>query len=285
MITPEFLDELDRFKTSRKRNLASPYAGERETRQLGEGLTFRDYRRYTPGDDTRLVDWNVYARTGELYIKQFEAERNFTVHVLLDASRSMQFGEGDENKFDAAAKIGLGFAYLTAAENNDFRFSTFVGRPDRIDAGRSTAGEVLDVLRRCNAVAPAGEANFRQALEEYADGIRSRSLVVVASDFLGDVDEIDAGIEALTRNEVILAHVIAPDEREPPVRGDSIFQDLESDLSMRTYFGGQLERVYRDRLEAHVSQVADRGQSAGAHHAEIDTSEAFFDAFSRVWIG
>lgn len=285
MIDPAFLDELDRFRTARKRHIQSVFAGEQETRELGEGLTFSDYRRYSPGDDTRLIDWKVYARTGEFFVKQFEAERNFTVHALVDTSGSMGFGEGEANKFDVAAKLGLGFAYLSAAEHNDFRFSVFGDGVDRLDGGRSTNGEILDLVDRCNGIEPAGESDFARALGEYAGTIRSRSLVLVASDFLGDVDDIDAGIEALARNHVVLAHVVAPAELDPPVRGDAVFEDMESEARRRTYFGPRLEQSYRERLEAHIDAVAERGEELGARHELIDTGEDFFDSFSRTWIG
>jgi uncharacterized protein (DUF58 family) len=95
VIDPDFLDELRRFDASLDRRADDLRQGEQESPNLGEGLTFADYRRYSPGDDIRLVDWRLYARTEEYYIKQFEEERNLTVHVLLDASGSMGFGGPD----------------------------------------------------------------------------------------------------------------------------------------------------------------------------------------------
>jgi uncharacterized protein (DUF58 family) len=95
-IDPDFLDELDRFDAALDRETAAVRQGEQESPRVGEGLTFSDYRRYSPGDDTRLIDWKLFARTEEYYIKQFEEERNLTVHVLLDSSASMDFG-GEES--------------------------------------------------------------------------------------------------------------------------------------------------------------------------------------------
>jgi len=285
MIDPAFLDELDRFRTMRKRNLASRYEGERETRELGEGRTFSDYRRYAPGDDTRLIDWNVYARTNELHVKQFEAERNFTVHVLVDSSRSMAFGGGEENKFEFAAKLGLGFAYVAAAEHNDFQFSTVLDRSDRLDGGRSTRGEILALIDRCNATTPAGSGEFGDALVEYADRIRSRSMVLVVSDFLTDVDAVGDGLLALSEHDVVLGHVVAPGELDPPVRGDTVFEDMESDRELRTYFGSRTEHAYRDRVEAHIASVGGRADAVGARHHRVVTGGDFFDVFSRVWAG
>jgi len=284
MIDPAFLDELDRFESSLKRQTNALRQGERESPNVGEGLIFSDYRRYSPGDDTRLIDWSLYARTEEFYVKQYEEERNLTVHVLLDASASMGFGEGEQNKFDFAAKLGLGYAYLVAEEHDDFRYSTFRDRPDRLDGGKSTRGEVMALIERLNGMEPEGEADFARALEEYADSIHSRSLVVVLTDCIGDVEGLETGLASLGLNHLVLAQVLAPEELDPAVSGDTIFEDPESELTRRTYFGGRTSQQYRSRVDAFVDDVAERARKSGATHELMATDEPFFDAFSRVWI-
>ncbi|MFC6988475.1 DUF58 domain-containing protein [Haloplanus sp. GCM10025708] len=283
-IDPDFLDELDRLDASLKQQTSSLKKGEHESPNVGEGLTFSDYRRYAPGDDTRLVGWRLYARTEELFVKQFEEERNLTVHVLVDASGSMDFGDGDHHKFEYGAKLGLGFAYLTAEEHNEFRFSLFRDEPERLDTGKSNRGEVLRLVDRLNDVEPSGDADFGTAFEAYAESIRSRSLVVVVSDFLGDLDALETGVAALSRNDVLLVHVLAPEELDPDAGGDTIFEDLESDLTRRTYFGTTLEKRYRQRLEEHVEAVAERCRDLRATHVTVRTDEEFFDAFASLWM-
>ncbi|NEU56345.1 DUF58 domain-containing protein [Halorussus sp. MSC15.2] len=283
MITAEFLDELDRFDAANDRNARSQQQGERTTEAVGEGLTFADYRRYAPGDEPRFIDWNLYARTDELYVKQFEAERNFTVHVLVDASASMDFGEGDAHKFEYAAKLGLGFAYLTARDHNEFRFATFGDAAERLDRGRSNRGEVLGLVEQCNAVEPDGEAAFEDALADYAATIDSKALVVVCSDFLGDVEAIDAGLEALASNQVVLAHVVAPEERNLPTGRDAVFEALESDESLRAYVSNRLERSYREEFDAHADSVEGVARDLRARYERIDTGRSFFESFGELW--
>jgi uncharacterized protein (DUF58 family) len=284
-IDPDFLDELDRFEASLNQQTTAIKKGERESPSVGEGLTFSDYRRYSPGDDTRLIDWRLYARTEEFFIKQFEEERNLTVHVLLDASGSMDFGEADHNKFEFGAKLGLGYAYLVAEAHDDFQFSLFRERTARIDTGKSTRGEVLALVDRLNETVPDGETDFASALEEYAASIRSRSLVVVITDCIGDLDDLETGVASLSRNEVVLVQVLSPAELDPETAGDTVFEDVESDLTRRTYFGGRLARQYRDRVDAFVDDVAARARDLRITHELVATDEDFFDAFSAVWIG
>jgi uncharacterized protein (DUF58 family) len=284
-IDPEFLSELDRFDSSMKRETTSQYQGEQESPDVGEGLTFSDYRRYSPGDDTRLIDWKLYARTEEYFIKQYEEERNLTVHVLVDSSSSMDFGVGAEHKFEYAAKLGLGFCYLTAEENNDFRFSTFGEEYERLDTGRSNRGELLQLVDLLNEQELGGRTAFRAALESYAASISSRSLVVVLSDFLGDIDDIEAGLASLARNELVTAQVLSPDELDPDAMGDTVFEEPETERELRTYFGGRLAREYDERLERFTGEVAERASDLRATHALVNTGEDFFDAFASLWIG
>ncbi|MEF8782954.1 MAG: DUF58 domain-containing protein [Haloarculaceae archaeon] len=286
-IDPDFLDELDRFQAALDRETSALQQGEQQSPRVGEGLTFSDYRRYSPGDDTRLIDWKLFARTEEYYIKQFEEERSLTVHVLLDSSASMDFGDDQTHKFEYGAKIGLGFAYLTAEEHNDFVFGTFREAVDRLDTDRSNRGEVLRLIDELNESGPDGDADIEAALSAYADRIRTRSLVVVVSDCLYDPGAIESGVAALARtdSDVLVVRVIAPSERDPDVAGDALFVDPETEQERRSYFSGALANTYRSRLEAHVDEVSEKVTALGEDHVTVDTGERYFDSFASVWLG
>jgi uncharacterized protein (DUF58 family) len=124
MITTDYLSLLDRFNLIVKKRVTSSYVGSRVSSATGRGSTIKDHRIYATGDDFRLIDWKIYARTDNLYIKRFEEERNLTVHVILDISNSMNFG-AKLTKFEYAAMLGVGFAYLSLKENEKFQFATF----------------------------------------------------------------------------------------------------------------------------------------------------------------
>jgi len=286
-IDPDFLDELDRFDAALDRETAATRQGEQESPRVGEGLTFSDYRRYSPGDDTRLIDWKLFARTEEYYITQFEEERNLTVHTLLDASASMDYGADETHKFEYGAKVGLGFCYLTAEEHNDFRFSTIGEQVDRLDTGRSNRGEVLGLIDQINGLEPDGAVDFESVLSEYASRIRSRSLVVLVTDCLADPESIESGVSALARNDVdvLVVRVVAPEERDPEVVGDALFADPETETTRRSYFSQSLADSYRSRLDAHVGEVKRRVTSLGGEHVLVDTGAEYFDSFATVWLG
>ena len=278
-----FLDELSRLEAALRRETDSRRQGEQRSPDVGEGLTFSDYRRYTPGDDVRLIDWRVHARTDEYFIKQFEAERDLTVHVLLDASASMAYGEGDADKFEFAAKVGLGFAYVAAAGHDTFRVATIGEGVDRLDRRRSTRGELLRLLEVLDGVDPGGRTDFRGAVESYAGTITSRSLVVVVGDFLEDPDAIEDGLAAVGDSDVLLIQTVAPGERDPDATGDTVFEDPETGATHRAYFAGPTVDAYRDRLRSHIDDVAARARALRAEHTVVDTGTDFFDTFARVW--
>nr|WP_240940403.1 DUF58 domain-containing protein [Haloarcula argentinensis] len=268
------------------RQTTSIRQGDQQSPRVGEGLTFSDYRRYSPGDDTRRIDWKLFARTEEYFIKQYEEERSLTVHLLVDTSASMDYGDAMSHKFEYAAKLGLGFAYLTAEENNDFQFCTFRDRVNRIDTGQSNRGELLSLIDQLNEMTPDGTADFESSLEAYAERIRSRSLVVVFSDCLADPEALESGVAALARNDadVLLVRVVAPGERDPGVVGDVLFADPESDETRRSYFSGSLAETYQSRLDAHIDSVSNRITALGADHVLVDTGEDYFDSFASIWL-
>ena len=127
MINSSFLDQLSRFHLVINKRVTSTYTGSRKSRSAGRGLTFKDYRMYAPGDDIRLIDWKVFARTDHLYIKAYEEEKNLTVHIIIDCSASMGFGK-PTSKFDYAAMLGVGFGYLAMRDNERFQYSTFADK-------------------------------------------------------------------------------------------------------------------------------------------------------------
>ena len=278
-----FLDELSRLEATLRRETDSRRQGQQRSPNVGEGMTFSDYRRYTPGDDVRLIDWRVHARTDEYFIKQYEAERDLTVHILIDASASMAYGEGDAHKFEFAAKVGLGFAHFAAAGNDTFRVAAVDDGVERLDRRRSTRGELLRLLEVLNGIDPGGATDFAGALESYAGTIRSRSLVVVVSDFLGDPDAIAEGVTALGGSDVLLIHTVAPEEREPDATGDTVFEDPETGATHRAYFAGSTVDAYRDRLASHLDDVEARARRLRAEHAVVDTGPDFFETFAEIW--
>ena len=128
MIDTEFLDLLGKFDLIIRKRITSNYSGARLSTAHGRGVIIKDYRIYVPGDDFRTIDWKVFARTDKLHVRKYEEERSLSVHIIIDASASMDYGSGKHTKYDFASMLGLGFAYLSMRQNEKFQYSIFADK-------------------------------------------------------------------------------------------------------------------------------------------------------------
>jgi len=277
MIDTTFLKELDRFNLILKKRVLSNYQGERQSHAYGQGLVFADYKDYVPGDDFRAIDWKVFARTNKFYIKKYEEERDLSVHVIVDASASMNYGRRI-TKFEYASMIGVGFAYMALKSNEKFNFSTFAKDLNYLKA-RKGMGQLLGIVERLEKLKIDGISNFNQSLEEYKQYIKSRSFVVIISDFLYDIEEIRSVLSRFTKHEVIAIQVLDPEERKLSLYGDVLLEDSELHTKLRTFISNRLLKSYRDKIEHHIFSVKDACEKAGADFVSITTDRPVFEAF------
>ncbi len=280
MIEVDFLDELDRFNLALKKNSVELREGEQASPETGQGMIFEDHKKYIPGDDIRRIDWKAYARTRELFVKRFEEERSITVHILVDRSSSMDYGEN--NKYDYAAKIGLALAYMVSNTNDRFRFSVFSETVTDVSSARRNPnlGEIVDTL---NDLRKTPESRFERCLSQYASRIENKSAVIIISDFLSDLEDIEAGLERLSGVDTVLVNTLDLTELNPQLSGDKRLVDPESDFSMRTYLSRRVKNRYQDQLQQHVSGIREAADKNRASYLQVSTAEDVFDSFLRVW--
>ena len=280
MINTDFLNQLDRFHLVVKKRVTSNFVGPRKSVAAGRGLTFKDHRMYAPGDDIRLIDWKVFARTDDLYIKTFEEERNLTAHMIMDASASMGFGK-PISKFDYAAMLGVGLAYLAMRENEKFQFSTF-NEGLEIFQPRRGMSQLASMVFYLNNVKTQGNSKLLDAMVQYKKVVGSRSLLVLISDFLVDINEVIEALYNLGDHEIKVIQVLDPIERDLKYSGDFKLIDSESKSMLRTYISPRLRVEYQQMLDNHVARMEDTCNNLGYHFHQITTNTPIFDAFYRV---
>jgi len=223
---------------------------------LGYSTDFSAYRAYTQGDNLRHIDWKVWARTDELYVKQFEDDTNLRCQIYLDTSASMDFGSGDANKYDYGRLLAAVLAQLMVKQRDGPGLILF-GPESRqalpAQASRHQAAEIFALLARTPA---AGLTELGPGLFGVVQTFTRRGLAVVISDFF-TADE--TSLELLRqlhahRQEVIVFHLLAPEELDLPYRGEFIMQDSESAEEVevntddfRREYGRQLQ-AFCDRL-------------------------------------
>ncbi len=280
MITPEFLRQLDRFAIVLKKRVNTHYAGSRESQYFGHGLVFKDYREYTPGDDIRAIDWKVYGRTDKFFIRRYEEERNLILHVVVDASASMDYGRG-MTKFTYAAMLGLGFAYMALRNNEKFVLSTFA---DKLDILRPKKGmnQLLTLIEHLNTIKPKGQSHFHESLEQYKELVTSKALIVIISDLLFDVNELKETLYKYKRSEVILLQVLDETEKDLAIKGDIILEDVETRSTLRTFISNRLLQKYHQKLDEHIYAIKGVADQIGAKFLCVTNTTPVFDVFYNV---
>jgi uncharacterized protein (DUF58 family) len=173
----------------------------------GRGLIISDFRPYTAGDDYRSIDWKVFARTDQFFIKRYEEERNLSVHVLIDTSKSMDYGTTKTTKFEYASMLALGFSYLSARNNERFSLALLSDKSDYLRAKRSS-NQVLSFLNHLNKVKCKGVINFEDELKKYKSSITSRSLIIIISDFLFEIEKLKNTLHLFRNHELKVIQVL-----------------------------------------------------------------------------
>ncbi|MBU90558.1 DUF58 domain-containing protein [Candidatus Woesearchaeota archaeon] len=280
MINTDFLNQLDRFHLVVKKRVTSNYIGPRKSIAAGRGLTFKDHRIYSPGEDIRLIDWKVFARTDDLYIKTFEEERNLTAHIIMDASASMGFGK-PISKFDYAAMLGVGFAYLAMRENEKFQFSTFAESLDVFQSRRGMS-QLASMVFHLNNTKTQGLSKLLDAMVQYKKVIGSRSMLVLVSDFLVDIDEVTETLYTLGDHEIKVIQLLDPIEKNLKYSGDFKLVDSETQSRLRTYVSPRLRVEYQQMLDSHTAKIEETCNKLGIHFHQLTTDTPIFDAFYKV---
>jgi len=280
MIDLSFLKHLDRLDLILNKKIVSPFSGARESRLPGKGLLFKDYRQYAQGDDIKNIDWRVFARTEDLYVKRYEEEKYLTNHIIVDMSASMDFGR-PVKKSEYAAMLAVGFAYLSLKNNERFAVSTF---SDKLTLLRARRGRkhLAAIFNHLSTKKAEGRSNFETSVGSYKQLIHSRSSVIVISDFLYDVDQIRNALLKLKKNNLILVQVLDEVEAKLNLEGEFKLEDKESKGILRTFISPFLKKQYLNKLYEHDMQIKKLCEQLGAKFYIADTSTPIYEHFYRL---
>ena len=240
-------------------------AGLHRSPDFGFSQEFAEYRAYSPGDDLRHVDWNVFARTERAYLKRYRGETNTLLTVLLDASRSMSYTSHKITKMDYARYIAASLFYLTTQTQRDAAGLIVFDDEVRAYIRASTRqGQLNRLLSGLENAQPRARTDYAKPLLHFQNFLRKRGMVVIISDFFESPDTIVRTVEPLRYhgNEVVLFHVLDPQELKPQLDEPVLLIDMETEESLEvTPEYGHEE--YRTKVQSHITQLKDRTRSAG----------------------
>lgn len=246
---------------------------------FGASVDFAEHRGYVAGDDIRRVDWRVYARTDKYYIKEFEADSNANFSVLLDVSKSMAFGE-KISKLDYAKTLAACLTYLANQQRDRVGLVTFDERiVDHVPPSAKHLDVVLHTLDRARAENPG---HLVAPLRRLAEHFGRRGIIVVISDFYAEPAEIfDAiGLLRFRGNDVVLFHVLDPQEVDFSFVEPSSFEDLESGDQMPIVPAALADR-YRSLVAGHIEALTTRASQQQIDYMLLNTSQPLDHALFR----
>lgn len=246
--------------------------GERRSAKRGVSIEFADTRDYTPGDDLRRLDWNIYARLDRPLIKLFEDEEDLAVHILIDTSASMDTGEGDANKFDYARRLTAALAMIALSGDDRLHIAALGGATFGPARGRSYLNRMFDTM---TAMTAGGAVDLDGALRDYAAKLRRAGLCVIVSDlFSGSGGLIADGLRALAARgcEIVVLHTLAPDEIDPPLAGDLRLIDVETGAAQEVSIDDGMRAIYARRLETWRADLLAECRRRGAAYLPVNTA-------------
>ncbi|HZM06078.1 MAG TPA: DUF58 domain-containing protein [Candidatus Saccharimonadales bacterium] len=240
----------------------------------GFSVEFTEYRQYSPGDDTRYLDWRLYARSDRHYLKKFEDETNLRCHLLVDQSRSMDYGSLNYSKSDYARTLAATLASFLHGQGDAVGLVSFDERVRDYLPPRHRQGHLRQLMLALDHPAEGRETNLREPLRRVAELARKRGLIVLLSDLLTPLDELESNLARLTAagHEVVLFQVLDPNELAFQFQRPMLFQDLESRQDV--YADPEaLRPEYQHRLSAHCHRAEVICQKLGASFYRVITDQ------------
>lgn len=274
-----FQAALERLAITARRPARGRYLGDTRSRLRGRALEFADYRPYVPGDDPRLVDWRTYARLDRLYLKQYEEERARTLTLLLDASASLAWGEGEEHKGRYARGLAAALAWVGLSRHEPVRSYLLRNGTAEPLPPAATRAQATALFDRLGAVEEAGRTGLADAVRAASRGLAPGPTVLL-SDLL-DATWAEALGALATSGEGIVLQVLAPAEWEPPLGEEVELEDAESGERRPTRLGPPELAAYRERLAEFLGQVRAQCRRLGLLHVALNTAVPLREAVLR----
>jgi len=272
----EFLRRLEQLSLLARKARSGATRGENISINRGASLEFADYRLYQPGDDFRYLDWNIYSRLNRLFVKIFTAEENLNVHILVDTSQSMSFGE--PAKLWYAGRLAAALAYLAVNNLDRVGISAFAEGIEHSLQPVRRKTHVSSIFNYIESLKPSGKTDFNGTLRDYSLRTRRPGLAILITDLLDPAGYVE-GLQSLIyrRFDVMLVQVLDEQELVPGAKGPLRLIDGETDEEREINVESETLREYGARLAAFFSEVEEFCLSHDIEYLRTSTSIPFED--------
>ena len=271
------LSRIERMRINSICRFTNRQRGEHLSGRGGTSMEFSDYRDYSPGDDLRFIDWNIYARLNRPYLKLFKIEEEMHLVIIIDASNSMMF----EGKLDLAKSIAAAYGVMGLYGNE--RVSVYVVGDKNsavplhfpASAGRGNMRKMFHFLENIEG---GGTSSIDQGVDEVLKYHRGKGVALILSDFLtfGDIKRAMNALFSASL-EICAMQVMSPSELDPELNDDSRFIDSETDLKLDVTSGGNLLSIYHEHKENFINNLAETTRQRSGRFMTLSSGDTISD--------
>lgn len=274
LVSAEFLTRLEQLDILSRKIFAGRMKGERKSKRKGESVEFADYRSYVVGDDLRFLDWNIYARLDRLFIKLFQAEEDLHVTILLDVSKSMDWGSPAKGLY--AKQVAAALAYVGLINFDRVSVYTYDATLREELAGLRTRRMMHHLIRFLQESEFEGTSNFAAACKTFALRASKHGILIVLSDFF-DKGGFEEGIRYLLgkHRDIYVIQILSPEEIDPGLMGDLRLIDIEDGDAAEVTVSRALINRYKQNLEAYCQGLKDYCSKRGISYLFTSTDVSF----------
>jgi len=254
------------------------FSGPHKSPFRGTAVEFADYREYTPGDDIRLVDWKVFARSDRHYVRLYDAERNLLTYIVLDKSQSMEFAGAVNRtrpKLEQAARVAASLGYLVVREGDEVGLSLTDAKLHKHLPASGSYAHLNRMLETLAQAKPEGQTNLGACLDEVFTRVRRRGVLAIFSDFLDLSPEFWKAIDLFRRSrfDVMLFHIAHPEEIDLPALAAARFVETEGGHGRFNAEPDEIRALYRKRFDAFLSEIKAGAQARGCDYFLARTTD------------
>jgi uncharacterized protein (DUF58 family) len=287
--TADFLNQLETLRLRTRKEFLGSHTGSYSSPRRGTSLEFADYRKYSPGDDLRYLDWGIYARTDRLYVKIFREEVDLFAYVFIDASASMAFPSREE-KYLPATHVALALTYVILA-NHDHVKVHLLRHANRAAASPFYRGRrrMADCIEFATSAVPDGPMDLASSLSEHLQRLRRPGKAILISDFLMPAAAYQQGLNLLRgfNLDITAIQILSRDEVEPRFpNGGLALIDSETQGEIRYQWTGNSQRDYQSKLAHHNLEIRSFCHQSGIHYslyvADRDLTDFIFATLPAI---
>jgi uncharacterized protein (DUF58 family) len=274
LLDPAFMARLDQLDLISRKLLAGKLKGERRSKRRGQSVEFADYRNYVIGDDLRFIDWNIYGRLDKLFLKLFMEEEDLSLYILVDVSKSCDYGNPNKALYLKRVAAALGYIGLVNYNRvNVVAMSSGIVAETGALRGRRRVAQMIDFVSKLQ---PTGESHFAAACKRFALANRQKGVLVVLSDFYIK-DGFEAGLKYLAggKYDLFAVQALSPQEIEPDLQGDLKLKDIEDNDTAEVSITQPLLKQYKSNLNAYCLALKEYVTRRGGTYLFSSTAVPF----------